>query len=108
LGDAVMISGLKLCATTKLTSGHGNDSTRIGEQNSFGNALALVIDQLFTISQLARRLFYSFVKPQSDVLLVEDIQRFFTTQDEADAVFSLFDMDSNGDATRDEVEMACM
>ncbi|EEB95036.1 hypothetical protein MPER_06056, partial [Moniliophthora perniciosa FA553] len=57
---------------------------------------------------LARRLFYSFVRPGSDYLFVEDITRFFASQEEADRVFALFDRDGNGDASRDEIEMACM
>ena len=60
------------------------------------------------ISQLARRLFYSFVRPGAQFLIVEDIARFFSGPDEADAAFALFDKDSNGDANRDEVEMACL
>jgi hypothetical protein len=40
---------------------------------------------------LARRLFYSFAKPNAEYILVEDIQRFFPTRDEADLVFALFD-----------------
>jgi hypothetical protein len=60
------------------------------------------------VIQLARRLFYSFAKPDAEFLLVEDIARFFPNSDEADRVFGLFDKDSNGDASRDEVEMACM
>ncbi len=58
--------------------------------------------------QLARRLFYSFVQPGSDYVFVQDIQRFFATPEEADQVFALFDKDTNGDASRDELEMACM
>lgn len=57
---------------------------------------------------LARRLFYSFAKPNADYLLVEDIQGLFKSRDEADLVFAIFDQDSNGDASRDEVEMAIM
>ncbi|KAL1942695.1 hypothetical protein VTO73DRAFT_4935 [Trametes versicolor] len=57
---------------------------------------------------LARRLFYSFVRPGSEHLRVEDIERFFPTRDDADAAFAIFDKDMNGDAKRDEVEMACM
>jgi hypothetical protein len=57
---------------------------------------------------LARRLFYSFAKPNTDYMLVEDIAPFFPTSDEADLAFALFDQDSNGDASRDEVEMAVM
>ncbi|KDQ53484.1 hypothetical protein JAAARDRAFT_209850 [Jaapia argillacea MUCL 33604] len=57
---------------------------------------------------LARRLFYSFVKPGHECLFVDDIAKFFPTRDEADAAFALFDKDGNGDATRDEVDLACM
>ena len=39
---------------------------------------------------------------------MEDIARFFPTPDDADEAFAIFDKDSNGDATRDEVEMACL
>ena len=57
---------------------------------------------------LARRLFYSFSRPGSDRLHVEDIARFFANPDEADAAFAILDKDSNGDVSRDEIEMACM
>lgn len=41
-------------------------------------------------------------------MTVQDIARFFPTPEDADAAFALFDKDMNGDATRDEVEIACM
>lgn len=39
---------------------------------------------------------------------MEDIARFFPTKEDADAVFALFDKDSNGDASREEMELACL
>jgi Ca2+-binding EF-hand superfamily protein len=39
---------------------------------------------------------------------VEDIARYFSTPEEAEHVFALFDNDMNGDVSRDEVEMACL
>jgi Mechanosensitive ion channel len=57
---------------------------------------------------LARRLFYSFRKPGAEVLIIGDIAPFFHGQDEATEAFAMFDKDSNGDATRDEMEIACM
>ena len=33
---------------------------------------------------------------------------YFPTPEDADAAFAIFDQDSNGDATRDEIEMACL
>jgi len=41
-------------------------------------------------------------------MVVEDIAKFFPSMEDADNVFALFDKDSNGDVTRDELEMACM
>ena len=41
-------------------------------------------------------------------MTVQDIARFFPTPEDADVAFALFDKDMNGDATRDEVEIACM
>ncbi|TFY54037.1 hypothetical protein EVG20_g9871 [Dentipellis fragilis] len=59
-------------------------------------------------SQLAHRLFYSFHKPYAEYLTVDDFTQFFTTLDEADAAFSIFDKDANGDISREEMEMACL
>ena len=59
------------------------------------------------ISQLARRIFYSFAKPGSEYMFVQDIQHLFP-DDVVDRVFSIFDRDGNGDASREEVEMALM
>lgn len=58
--------------------------------------------------KLARRLFYSFSKSNNEYLLVEDIERYFPNKEEADQVFALFDKDGNGDASLDEIEMACL
>lgn len=58
--------------------------------------------------QLARRLFYSFAEKESEYLLVEDIESFFSTKEEADRVFALFDKDSNGDVSREEMDTACL
>lgn len=43
-----------------------------------------------------------------DYLLLEDIAKYFSTPEDAEAAWNLFDKDGNGDATRDEVEMTCM
>jgi len=58
--------------------------------------------------QLSRRLFYSFAEKESEYLLVEDIESFFPTKEEADRAYALFDKDSNGDVSREEMEMACL
>jgi Ca2+-binding EF-hand superfamily protein len=60
------------------------------------------------VLQLARRIFYSFIKKNAHYMEVADIAPLFSSKEEAEAVFNLFDKDGNGDASRDEVEMACM
>jgi len=40
--------------------------------------------------------------------LVEDIERYFPSHEEALAAFILFDKDMNGDVSREELEMACL
>lgn len=60
------------------------------------------------VTKLARRLFYSFAQSGREVLLLADISQFFPDRDLSMSVFELFDKDHNGDASRDEVEMACM
>jgi hypothetical protein len=40
-------------------------------------------------------------------MLEKDITPFFPPE-EASLVFSLFDRDGNGDASREEIEMACL
>lgn len=57
---------------------------------------------------LARRIFYSFRKQGSESMYLKDIEEFFNSRDAAIDAFTMFDRDGNGDATRDEVELACM
>jgi len=68
--------------------------------------------QYFSVSniiiKLAHRIFYSFVKPGQDSLLLTDIAKYFPTPEAAENAFALFDKDENGDATLDEVELVCI
>lgn len=106
------MKGMRTAATTT-TSAFGNVASEIAgssvlQPNSPQAMVKTALESANKSRLLARRLFYSFVKPGSDWLLVEDIARFFPNQDEADQVFALFDKDSNGDVSRDEIEMACL
>jgi Ca2+-binding EF-hand superfamily protein len=40
-------------------------------------------------------------------MILRDISRFFPTAEAADAAFTLFDRDSNGDISLEETEQAC-
>jgi len=103
---------VRFAATTTAT-GFGNVASEIMgssvlQPNSPQAMIKTALESANKSRLLARRLFYSFVREGADYLLVEDIARFFPSAEEADAAFSLFDKDGNGDATRDEIELACM
>ncbi|GLB37046.1 putative mechanosensitive ion channel [Lyophyllum shimeji] len=104
--------GIRMAATTTTTA-LGNVASEIAgssvlQPNSPQAMVKTALESANKSRLLARRLFYSFVKPGSDYLLVDDIARYFPDPGEADQVFALFDKDGNGDASRDELEMACL
>ncbi|KAF8885420.1 Mechanosensitive ion channel-domain-containing protein [Mucidula mucida] len=108
------MKGVRIAATTTTTA-FGNVAVPIDltgssvlQPNSPQAMVKTALESANKSRLLARRLFYSFVQPGSDYVFVQDIQRFFATPEEADQVFALFDKDTNGDASRDELEMACM
>merc|ERR1712000_204111 len=53
---------------------------------------------------LARLLYRSLVRPDQDMVYLEDMQRAFKTSEEADAAFNVFDKDLNGDISMEEFE----
>ena len=63
---------------------------------------------IFAFIQLAHRIFYSFVKKDSEYLVLEDIAKFFPSHEEAVAAFASVDTDENGDVTKEEIEVACL
>ncbi|KAI0743906.1 Mechanosensitive ion channel-domain-containing protein [Daedaleopsis nitida] len=106
------LKGVRSAATTTTTV-LGNVASEIAgtsvlQPNSPQAVVKTALESANKSRLLARRLFYSFVRPGTDRLQVEDIARFFATHEEADHAFTIFDKDMNGDINRDEIEMACM
>ncbi|GAB1314223.1 Mechanosensitive ion channel protein [Madurella fahalii] len=56
---------------------------------------------------LARVFYRTFVKPDKTTITVDDLQPAFPTQEDAEACFSVFDKDLNGDISMEELEMVC-
>ncbi|KAB5575706.1 Mechanosensitive ion channel-domain-containing protein [Coniochaeta sp. 2T2.1] len=56
---------------------------------------------------LARLFYRTFVRPDRDTITFEDLQPAFTSVEDAEACFGVFDKDLNGDITMDELELVC-
>ncbi|CAG7850530.1 Uncharacterized MscS family protein C2C4.17c [Serendipita indica DSM 11827] len=106
------LKGIKGAAQTT-TQAFGNVATEIlGSSVLQPNSPQAIVAQALSSANktrlLARRLFYSFRKNGSDVLLIKDIEEYFPNAETAQEAFAMFDRDGNGDATREEMELACM
>ena len=57
---------------------------------------------------LARRLYRTFAREETETVHSEDLRNAFDNDDEADAAFSMFDKDMNGDISMEELEAVCV
>jgi small-conductance mechanosensitive channel len=57
---------------------------------------------------LARRLYRTFGREETQTVHAEDLKDAFESDDEAEAAFSMFDKDLNGDISMEELEAVCV
>jgi small-conductance mechanosensitive channel len=57
---------------------------------------------------LARRLYRTFAREDTETVHQDDLRNAFQNNDEADAAFAMFDKDMNGDITMEEFEAVCV
>jgi len=57
---------------------------------------------------LARRLYRTYAHEDSETVLADDLRMAFDNDDEADAAFTMFDKDLNGDISMEELEAVCV
>lgn len=57
---------------------------------------------------LARRLYRTFGRDDTQTVVKEDLKNAFDNEEEADAAFGLFDKDMNGDISMEELEAVCV
>ncbi|CAK4033435.1 calcium channel [Lecanosticta acicola] len=57
---------------------------------------------------LARRLYRTFAREDTETVVADDLRPAFENDDEADAAFTMFDKDMNGDISMEELEAVCV
>lgn len=57
---------------------------------------------------LARRLYRTFAREETETVYSDDLKNAFDNDEEADAAFSMFDKDMNGDISMEELEAVCV
>ncbi|KAF2088305.1 hypothetical protein K490DRAFT_17091, partial [Saccharata proteae CBS 121410] len=57
---------------------------------------------------LARRLYRTFGREETETVHSDDLKNAFDNDDEADAAFAMFDKDMNGDISMEELEAVCV
>jgi small-conductance mechanosensitive channel len=57
---------------------------------------------------LARRLYRTFAREETETVHSDDLRNAFENDDEANAAFSMFDKDMNGDISMEELEAVCV
>ncbi|KAK3325591.1 Mechanosensitive ion channel-domain-containing protein [Apodospora peruviana] len=94
----------------------GNAATRFagdftGRRTLKGNQSRKVVVELLRNTDssytLARVFYRTFVAPDKSSITMEDLLPAFESQEDAEACFSVFDKDLNGDISMEELEMVC-
>ncbi|GAA5954951.1 hypothetical protein JCM21900_005944 [Sporobolomyces salmonicolor] len=81
---------------------------RVLQPNSPSSMVMTALQSTNKTKHLARRIYYSFTPKYRDGMVLADIAKCFRNREEAERAFAIFDRDLNGDATLEEVEMACL
>lgn len=83
-----------------------------GRQVTSSSHPSQVVIQLLSTNSggqvLARRLYRTFARPETETVHSEDLKNAFESDEEADAAFSMFDKDMNGDISMEELEAVCV
>lgn len=81
---------------------------KILQPNSPSQMVANALTSSKKTKHLARRIYYSFTPSYRKSMVLDDIRKVFNSLEQAEKAFALFDRDTNGDATLEEVEMSCL
>lgn len=56
---------------------------------------------------LARRIYRTFIREGAETITQDDLNQAFTSSEDAEACFGIFDKDLNGDISMEELELVC-
>lgn len=87
----------------------GNDliGRKVAAKNSPRKVVTELLRNTPSSHTLARLIYRSLVPEGKEMVHPEDMQKAFTTEEESEAAFNMFDKDLNGDISMDEFEMVC-
>ncbi|KAI9702067.1 MAG: hypothetical protein M1836_001411 [Candelina mexicana] len=57
---------------------------------------------------LARRLHRTFTRPDTELIVPDDLRKVFSDEEEAESTFTMLDKDLNGDISMEELEIFCV
>jgi small-conductance mechanosensitive channel len=87
----------------------GDFTGRTINKSSHPHQVVLTLLRTTTGGQvLARRLYRTFVRPGFESVFSGDLKSAFDNNDEAEAAFTMFDKDMNGDISMEELEAVCV
>lgn len=87
----------------------GDFTGKAVKQSSHPNQVVLSLLATTGGSQvLARRLYRTFGRDDTQTVYSEDLTHAFENQEEAEAAFTMFDKDMNGDISMEELEAVCV
>ena len=80
---------------------------KIAQSNHPHQVVLMLLSSTSGSQVLARRLYRTFAREDTETVFQDDLKHAFSSDDEADAAFQMFDKDLNGDISMEELEACC-
>lgn len=81
---------------------------KINKSNHPSQVILTLLNSTSGSQILARRLYRTFVRDGEETVSSDDLKAAFDSTEEADAAFTMFDKDLNGDISMEELEAVCV
>lgn len=110
MGIAVNVANKAAAKVGDVAGAVAGDFTgqKVAKSGSPGQVILELLRSTPGSQVLARRLYRTFVRDGEEAVSSEDLRNAFDNDDEANAAFSMFDKDMNGDISMEELEAVCV